>query len=95
MQKALVVINTNDFYTSRVGFRAVVLEKDLNSAIKGINETLGLFHSSSSGNLMGDYRIYGRNNFSISTFNIGNTDLKHETVEEVNNRLKLLRTKQR
>lgn len=82
-----VQIITNEFYTSSEVFNAFLNDDEAKLFRKKIKITLGLYHSTADGSLMGDFKIFGEDNYTILMTDIGNSDIELETAEEANNRL--------
>lgn len=82
-----VQIITNEFYTSKEVFNAFLIDEEAKLFWKKIKKTLGLYNSTANGNLMGDFKIFGEDCYTILMTYIGNSDIELETAEEANNRL--------
>lgn len=73
METTLIQILTNDFYTSREALAFFIKTEDVKECRERIRGALKLYNSSASGNLMGDYKLNGRDNYTILETNIGAT----------------------
>lgn len=82
-----VQIITNEFFTSSEVFNSFLTDDEAKLFWKKIKKTLGLYNSTANGNLMGDFKIFGEDCYTILMTDIGNSDIELETAEEANNRL--------
>lgn len=83
----IVQIITNEFYTSSEVFNSFLTDDEAKLFWKKIKKTLGLYNSTANGNLMGDFKIFNEDCYTILMTDIGNSDIELETAEEANNRL--------